>query len=200
VDTNLAVGTIIGIYKGQGVIGRKGSEQVASLLAIYGPRLTFMITIGDGVHEFLYSAAKDTFVMFNQNLKIADEHKMFSPGNLNVSGGEEWYMNLLKFWIEGGYKLRYSGCMAADVNQLMKKGGGVFSYPGTAKKPEGKLRLIYECAPVAMLIEQAGGSASSGNQRILDMVIESFDHQSPIFVGSKKEVEIAEKYLKGVGV
>lgn len=197
INTNLAVGTIVGIYKGQGVLGRKGSEQVASLIAVYGPRLTFMITFGERVDEFIFEREKDTFRLFNENLRIDDEGKIFAPGNLGVGKNEKRYRDILDFWMENDYKLRYSGGMVPDVNQIMKKGGGIFIYPGSSEKPEGKLRLIYECAPVAMLIEAAGGIATNGKDRILDLEIKSHQQTTPVFLGSKKEVVRAEGFLNG---
>ncbi len=197
VDVNLAVGTIVGVYKGQGVLGRKGREQVASLIAVYGPRLSFMITLGARVDEFIFDRDKDTFVLFNENLKIAERGKIFAPGNLNACKTDNWYRDFLNYWINNDYKLRYSGGMVPDVNQIMKKGGGIFVYPGSLNKPEGKLRLIYECAPVAMLVEAAGGVAMNGKERILDLEINSLQQTTPVFLGSKKEVQKAEQYLNG---
>jgi fructose-1,6-bisphosphatase I len=200
VDTNLAVGTIVGIYEGSGVVGRKGSEQVASLIAVYGPRLTFMITLGDGVDEFIYDSKEDAFVLYHENLKIGAEKKMFAPGNLGACATDSWYMKLLEYWVKNGYKLRYSGGMVPDVNQILKKGGGVFCYPGSSAVPEGKLRLLYECAPIAYLIEQAGGKATDGTVRILDIPVKELHQRTPVFVGSSKEVEKAEGYLAAQAV
>ncbi len=197
INTNLAVGTIVGLYKGQGVLGRKGSEQVASLIAVYGPRLTFMITLGERVDEFIFDRDKDTFVLFNENLRIAEQGNIFAPGNLNACKKNERFLNLLNYWINNDYKLRYSGGMVPDVNQIIKKGGGIFIYPGSIEKPEGKLRLIYECAPVAMLVEAAGGSATNGKERILDLEIKSLQQTTPVFLGSKKEVARAEEFING---
>ena len=195
VDVNLAVGTIVGIYKGGDLIGKKGSEQVASIIAVYGPRLTFMISVGDSVDEFKYNSEDGEFVLYHENLKIDPEKKMFAPGNLGACSSEVWYFNLLEYWVKNGYKLRYSGGMVPDVNQIIKKGGGIFSYPGSKDKPQGKLRLLYECAPIAMLIEHAGGKASSGKERILDIPIKEFHQRTPIFVGSLRVFEIAEEYI-----
>ncbi len=197
INTNLAVGTIVGVYKGQGVIGRRGSEQAASLIAVYGPRLTFMITLGDRVDEFIFDRYKDTFVLFNENLRIAEQGNIFAPGNLNACKKNDSFLDLLNYWINNDYKLRYSGGMVPDVNQIIKKGGGIFMYPGSTEKPEGKLRLIYECAPIAMLVEAAGGNATNGKERILDLEIKSLQQTTPVFLGSKKEVTRAEEFING---
>lgn len=197
VDTNLSVGTIVGIFKGKGVIGKTGRDQVASIIAVYGPRLTFMITLGVGVDEFIFDYEKNEFVLYHQGLKISEEGKIFMPGNTAATLSGKWYMDLVEYWFKNGYKLRYSGGMVPDINQILKKGGGVFAYPGSKEFPNGKLRLLYECAPVAMIIEQAGGSASTfpqGDYRLMDVMdikIETVHQQVPAVFGSKKEVERA---------
>lgn len=206
VDVNLSVGSIFGIYKGAGFIGRTGAEQVAAIIAVYGPRLTFMVTLGSGVFEFLYDGATKKFALSGE-IKLTGEKKIFAPGNLRACVSEAWYMKLLEFWSKNGYTLRYSGGMVPDVNHILKKGSGVFSYPGYKEKPEGKLRLLYECAPMAFLAEQAGGAAvvggkssggaeQGGMKRILDLKIEKLDQRTPIFLGSKKEVEMALSFMK----
>ena len=196
VDVNLAVGSIFGVYKGKGFVGRSGGEQVAALIAVYGPRLTFMVSVGHGVTEFIYNWSKKEFIVNHENVKVDEEKKMFAPGNLRACGSEDWYVLLLEYWVDSNYTLRYSGGMVPDVNQILKKGGGVFTYPGYKEMPEGKLRLLYECAPMAYLVEQAGGMAISNNGRILDLKLEKLDQRTPIYLGSKKEVEKVRSYLK----
>lgn len=195
VDVNLAVGSIIGIYKGDGFIGRKGSEQVAALIVVYGPRLTFMITHGKGVFEYLYKDAVGKFAG-NGVVKLDSGKKYFAPGNLRVSASEAWYVKLMEHWMKNEYTLRYSGGMVPDVNHLLKKGGGIFTYPGSKEKPEGKLRLLYECAPMAFLMEQAGGMAcDQRGVRILDLEVQKLDQRTPIFLGAKQEVELVQKFM-----
>jgi fructose-1,6-bisphosphatase I len=196
VDVNLAIGSIVSVYKGQGFTGRKCSEQVAALIAVYGPKLSFMITLGNGVNEFIYDDENGEFILNQEKLKIADEYKMFAPGNLRACASEKWYLLLLEHWVKNGYTLRYSGGMVPDVNQILKKGGGVFTYPGYGEQPKGKLRLLYECAPMAFLVEQAGGVAVSDTGRILDIEIKDLHQKTPIFLGSKKEVELVKSFMK----
>ncbi len=208
VDVNLAVGSIFGIYKGKGFIGRKGSEQVAAVIAVYGPRLTFMISVGSGVLEFIYQEEQNEFVQSGV-MKLAGEKKMFAPGNLRACSSEAWYVSLMEYWLKNEYTLRYSGGMVPDVNQILRKGGGIFTYPGYKGGPDGKLRLLYECAPMAYLMENAGGSAMWAKNiggsvaagkveqgRILDLELTKLDQRTPIFLGSKKEVETAMSYVK----
>ncbi len=198
VDVNLAVGTIVGVYKGKGFVGRKGSDQAAAIIAVYGPRLTFMVTVGHGVTEFIYDWGKKDFVVNHEDVKVGESKKMFAPGNLRACSDPQvkWYVDLMHFWLTNEYTLRYSGGMVPDVNQILKKGGGVFTYPGYSEMPDGKLRLIYECAPMAFLMEQAGGVAFSAGGPILDMTVEKIDQRTPIFIGSKKEVELVQSYFK----
>lgn len=219
IDVNLAVGSIFAIYKCGNFVGKKASEIVGSLITVYGPRLTFMVSVGQGVFEFLYDEAAGQFVM-NGEIKFKDgAKKMFAPGNLRACSSEKWYLELLQFWVKNGYTLRYSGGMVPDVNQVLKKGGGVFTYPGYKEQPQGKLRLLYECAPMAFLTEQAGGVAITGRkigdervgvsgkvshgesdsgknfERLLDLTVEKLDQRTPIFLGSRQEVELVESYL-----
>ena len=134
------------------------------------------------------------FVLNGEDLEV-EEGKMFAPGNLRACKSNEKYMELVNYWIKEQYTLRYSGGMVPDINQIILKGKGIFAYPGYDEAPEGKLRLLYECAPVALLMEEAGGAASDGKGRILDKELKEIAQRSPIFVGSKEEVQRCEKYL-----
>lgn len=197
VDVNLSVGTIVGVYrlgKEQTFIGKKGREQVASVVAVYGPRTTLFVTVGRGVSEFTLNSDGE-FVLSRENLKVAEDGKMFAPGNLRACKYRSEYLDLLNYWVTNEYTLRYSGGMVPDINQILLKGKGVFTYPGYKDQPNGKLRLLYECAPMAFLVEQAGGSATNGYINIQDIEITDAAQQTPIFIGSKKEVEIAESFL-----
>jgi fructose-1,6-bisphosphatase I len=199
VDVNLAVGTIVGFYQGKGFLGRKGNEQVAALMAVYGPRLTFMVTVGHGVTEFIYDWVKKDFLVNIEEITLGDTRKMFAPGNLRACSDPavKWYMDLMNYWVKNDYTLRYSGGMVPDVNQILKKSGGVFTYPSYSEMPNGKLRLLYECAPLAFLMEQAGGVAFSENGPIMDLTIEKLDQRTTVFLGSKMEVDLVLRYLKG---
>lgn len=196
VDVNFSVGSIIGIYPGKGFIGRKGSEQVASMIAVHGPRLSLFLALNGALNEFLYHPSEERFFLSVSNVKISEEGKYFAPGNLRACKNEHWYGKLVDYWVDEGYTLRYSGGMVPDINHILLKGGGVFTYPGTSQKPEGKLRLLYECAPMAFLIEAAGGSAESGHGRILDIPIDHAHQKTPIFLGSKKEVQKVLSMMK----
>jgi len=186
VNVNLAVGSIFGIYKTGTFIGVSGGDQLASMIAVYGPRTTIVLTVRDGVKEFVLNA-ENKFVLSNENV-VVGEGKMFAPGNLRAASERQDYLDLMNFWCKEQYTLRYSGGMVPDINQILLKGKGIFSYPGYSEAPNGKLRLLFECAPMSLLMEQAGGASSDGKTRILDKKIEKLDQRTPIYIGSKGEV------------
>jgi fructose-1,6-bisphosphatase I len=159
----------------------------AAIYAVYGPKTTLVVSTGKGVHEFLLT--EDGYLLTRENIKINLEGKYFAPGNLRACNTESWYKQAVNFWISEQYTLRYSGGMVPDINHIFVKGGGVFVYPGTSSEPKGKLRLLYECGPMAFLVTQAGGYASDGNSDILDLEIQSLHQRSPIIIGSRVEVE-----------
>lgn len=193
VDVNLAVGTSIGIYKAKSFIGLKGDDQLAAMAAVYGPRTTFLLTVRKGVVEFRMDDSGN-FYLSNDNLKIG-EGKMFAPGNLRACSKRDDYLKLVNFWCKEKYTLRYSGGMVPDINQIILKGKGIFCYPGYEDEPSGKLRLLFECAPMALLMDQAGGAASDGKISILQKQISNLEERTPIFIGSKEEVSRCEQFL-----
>ena len=197
VDVNLAVGTIVGIYdlgEGGSFIGKKGDEQLASMAAVYGPRTTFLVATRDGEGVYEFTLKDGDFVLTNDSVKV-EEGKMFAPGNLRAVNESPKYFELVKYWMDEQYTLRYSGGMVPDVTQILLKGKGIFSYPPYSKYPQGKLRLLFECAPLGMLMEKAGGAARDGSVRILEKSLEALEQRTPIFVGSKDEVRRCEEYL-----
>ena len=188
VDVNFAIGSIFGIYIGNDVIGKTPKEQVAALYTIYGPRTLLVYSTGNGVHEFILNEVGE-FILLREYLGVADTAKNYSPGNVGSVKDEEGYRAVVDAWISDGMTMRYSGCMVADVHHILSKGQGVFTYPGGAKYPEGKLRLVFECGPFAYLMNQAGGAASDGKGDILKKKITDIDQRTPLIIGSKKEVE-----------
>ncbi|MDY0290709.1 MAG: class 1 fructose-bisphosphatase [Desulfuromonadaceae bacterium] len=192
VDVNLAIGTILSICKGDALLGR-GRDQVAAMYILYGPRTTLIYSTGNGVHEFAMNQLME-YTLVQENITIDGGAGIYSPGgqrNLYTEGTER-YVRLLE---EQGSKLRYSGGFVPDINQILIKGKGIFMYPHLKGKPEGKLRLLYELNPMAFLVEQAGGAASDGRMPILDIVPSAIDACSPVFIGSKKEVALAQEFV-----
>lgn len=193
VDVNFAVGSIVAIYKADSFIGRKGREQVAVLFAVYGPRTTVMLSFGKGVFEYTLHA--DSFVLSRKDVRLSDRSGFFAPGNLRAAAERDDYLKLLNGWVKKRYTLRYSGGMVPDINHILLKGGGIFTYPAYSEAPDGKLRLLFECAPMAYLVEQAGGMASDGKMSILDKQVRELSQRTPILIGSAKEVEAAMAVL-----
>jgi len=196
INTNLAIGSIFGVYEGKDFVGQKGDNQLFSAYAVYGPRTTFAITFGKGVYIFSLNTIGD-FVLTHDNPRVAEVSKIFSPGNLRAVTENPNYLKLVNEWMMDAKTLRYSGGMVPDVNQIFCKGSGIFSYPSHTKYPSGKLRLLYECAPFAFLMEAAGGSAlDEKGKRILDIEVIDLHQRSSLFIGSKNEVEKSVEYLK----
>jgi len=192
VDTNLAIGTIIGIHKESVLdVGRK--TMVAALYITYGPLITMIYSVGKGAHEFVLDREGE-YVLSQENIMLNEKGSIFSPGGLR----RDWTPEHLKFVEQlekDGYKLRYSGGFVPDINQILIKKGGVFTYPALKKSPQGKLRLLFELQPMAFIMEQAGGLAIDGNQDILSIKVENVNQLSPVYIGSVTEVQMAKKFL-----
>jgi fructose-1,6-bisphosphatase I len=196
VDSNFAIGTIVGIFDGQAILGRTPREFAAALYVLYGPRTTMTYSLGGGkgVHEFVLDDIGE-FVLSREFLGVGDEAKVYAPGNISAAAEVPGYKILINHWIAEKKTLRYSGCMVPDVHHILSKGNGIFLNVGGAKYPEGKLRLAFECGPFAYLIEEAGGASSNGKMSILDLTIDRIDQRTPFIVGSRNEVERAVKML-----
>jgi len=192
VDSNLAIGTIIGIHKESILdIGRR--TMVAALYITYGPLITMIYSTGRGAHEFVLDREGE-YVLSQENIMLKEKGSIFSPGGLR----RDWTPEHLKFVEQlekDGYKLRYSGGFVPDINQILIKKGGVFTYPVLKKSPQGKLRLLFELQPMAFIMEQAGGLATDGNQDILAIKVENVNQLSPVYIGSVTEVQMAKKFL-----
>jgi fructose-1,6-bisphosphatase I len=194
VDVNFAVGSIFGVYPAGNPVGKTGDDQLAAAFAVYGPRTTLVRTVKKGTHEFRL-ANDGQFYLTKENLRVAEEAKHFAPGNLRAAAEREDYLKLTNEYIKQGLTLRYSGGMVPDINHILLKGNGIFTYPGYSKAPEGKLRLLFECNPMALLMEQAGGAASDGKDRILSKKIAGLHERTPIFIGSKGMLEEVARIL-----
>ncbi|HUN54123.1 MAG TPA: class 1 fructose-bisphosphatase [Smithella sp.] len=192
VDTNLAIGTIIGIHK-DSVLDTGRNSMVAALYITYGPLITMIYSAGKGAHEFVLNREGE-YVLSQENIKLNQKGSIFSPGGLR----RDWTPAHLKFVEQlekDGYKLRYSGGFVPDINQILIKKGGLFSYPALKKAPQGKLRLLFELQPMAFITEQAGGLATDGHQDILNIKVENVNQLSPVYIGSAAEVQMAKQML-----
>ena len=182
VDVNLSVGSIFGIYEGT----LEGKNLVASAYVVYGPRIELVIADRNSTPK-LYRAIGSEF-------KFISEIKMGEKGKLNASGGTQqnwcdYHKTFIDELFQEGYRLRYSGGMVPDLHQIMLKGGGLFSYPATSDKPNGKLRQLFEVIPFALMYEQAGAEAiNHKGMRLLELVPTHPHDTSPCFFGSHYEI------------
>jgi len=198
VDTNFTVGTIFGVWPGDKLIGVTGRDQAAAGMGIYGPRTVYCIALKDvpGCHEFLLQD-DGKWVHVKETHEIG-EGKMFSPGNLRATFDNPEYEKLISFWVGEKYTLRYTGGMVPDVFQIIVKEKGVFSNV-TSPSTKAKLRLLFEVAPLALLVEKAGGYSSCDGKPVsgLDIEVTAHDQRTQICYGSKNEVRRFEEYMYG---
>jgi len=192
VDANLAIGTIIGIHNAPILNGGR-SSLVAAMYITYGPLITMVYSAGKGTHEFVLNREGE-YVLSEEDITLKEQGSIYSLGGLRKDWTEP-HRSYIEYLEAEGYKLRYSGGFVPDINQIMIKKGGVFTYPALKESPKGKLRLIFELQPMAFLMEQAGGMATDGIRDILAIKTESLDQRSPIYIGSRFEIEKAREYL-----
>jgi fructose-1,6-bisphosphatase I len=192
VDVNLAVGTIVSVFEGCDLL-QPGRNQVAAMYILYGPRTTLVYSVGKGVHEFGMNNLME-YTLLQENITIEPSGNLYSPGGQRnkYTPGTEAFVSHLE---ERGVKLRYSGGFVPDINQVLLKGKGIFFYPHLKDLPNGKLRLLFELSPMAFLVEQAGGAASNGHTRILDLLPDEIHGRAPVFIGCKEDVALAEKFI-----
>ena len=204
IDTNLSLGSIFSIRQQKGAIAdgsdldllSDGRRQIAAGYILYGASTMLVYSIGQGVHSFTLDPSLGEFILSNESIQIPDRGPVYSVNEGNFWQWEEAYRDYIRYvHSHEGYTARYSGAMVGDFHRILVQ-GGVFLYPGTVKKPEGKLRLLYESAPLAFLIEQAGGRATTGTQDILDVVPEKIHQRTPLVIGSKDDVALIESFVQ----
>ena len=192
VDTNLAIGTIIGIHK-ETILAEGKKTLVAAVYITYGPLITMVYSAGKGTHEFVLNREGE-YVLSEENITLKERGDIYSLGGLR----KDWtpkHLKYIEFLEKEGYKLRYSGGFVPDINQVLIKRGGIFAYPALKKKnPQGKLRLLFELQPMAFIIEQAGGMATDGKQDLMSIKVEGLHQRCPIYIGSRFEVEKAREF------
>jgi fructose-1,6-bisphosphatase I len=208
IDVNVSVGTIFSIYRRKSADGQaglqdvlqKGTEQVAAGYVIYGSSTMLVYTTGKGVNGFTLDPSIGEFCLSHPDMQIPDTGVIYSINEGNYIHFPQGVKNYIKYCqVEDAatrrpYASRYIGSMVADIHRSLIK-GGIFIYPVTSSATNGKLRLVYECNPMAFLIEQAGGKASNGFRRILEIEVTSLHQRSPIFIGSPAMVKKAEHLL-----
>ena len=190
------VGTIFSILSHEPGTGpardsllQAGIKQVAAGYVLYGSSTVFVLTFGKGVDMFVLDPSVGAFMRVERNLRIPNGNKTYSVNEGNRQSFPESYRKYLNFAQSNGYSSRYTGAMVADVHRILLK-GGVFLYPPTGKSPEGKLRLMYEANPMAMLIEQAGGKClAAPGIRTLDIQPTAIHQRTPVILGAAQEVD-----------
>lgn len=208
IDVNVSVGTIFAIFERDTSnfngddpmtdVLQQGHRQVAAGYIVYGSSTVLTYTTGEGVHMFTLDPTVGGFILAQENVRMPESGKMFSvnEGNWNsFPRGIQEYLKWCKSEAAGPYTARYIGSLVADFHRTLLR-GGIFLYPPTAKSPTGKLRLLYEADPIAFLAEQAGGKATDGQIRILDKQPTSLHERTPLIVGSVREVERVEEFMR----
>jgi fructose-1,6-bisphosphatase I len=209
IDVNVSIGSIFSIYMRESPEDQnpteddalqKGRKQVAAGYVLYGSSTTLVYTTGMGVSLFTLDPSIGEFILSERRIEMPDHGTIYSINE----GNSHTFSNDLKDYIafckeedkQGGrpYSARYIGSMVADVHRTLIK-GGIFIYPASSKYPNGKLRLMYECNPLSMIIEQAGGKAINGKDRILDIEPEAIHQRTPIYMGSTQNVDEVERFL-----
>lgn len=212
IDVNVSIGTIFSVLKAadgmqvptEADFLQPGSKQVVAGYAVYGPQTVLVLTTGNGVQCFTLDREMGSWVMTHKNMQIPADTKEFA---INASNARHWHPPVKRYVDEmlagttgprgKDFNMRWIASMVADVHRILNR-GGVFMYPADAREPDkpGKLRLMYEANPMAFLVEQAGGAATDGQQRILDIQPEKLHQRVPVFLGSKHEVELVTSYHK----
>lgn len=210
IDVNVTIGSIFSVHRRPQGINREdlkkslllpGSQQVAAGYALYGPSTLLIYTTGNGVNCFSLDPRIREFICTHENIRIPKRGNIYS---INEGRRNEWFPATRAYidYVQQSdkatgrpYSARYVGSLVADFHRTLIK-GGIFLYPADPKNKDGKLRLMYECAPMAMIIEQAGGRASNGTQRILDVVPTALHQRTPILIGSEEDVTLAESFYR----
>lgn len=209
IDVNVSIGTIFAIYRRKSLTGvvqvedflQRGVEQVAAGYVTYGSSTMLVYTTGKGVNGFTLDPSIGEFCLSHADMMIPKTGTIYSINEGNYVHFPMGVKKYIKYCQEEDdatkrpYTTRYIGSLVSDFHRNMIK-GGIYIYPSTGKSPKGKLRLIYECNPLAMIVEQAGGKASNGYQRILDLQPTSLHQRTPFFIGSSEMVAKAEEMMK----
>lgn len=213
IDVNVSIGTIFSVLKAPEGMNepteqdflQPGATQVAAGYAVYGPQTMLVLTTGNGVHCFTLDREMGSWVLTQSNMQIPPTTKEFA---INMSNKRHWHPPVQRYVDEllagetgpraKDFNMRWIASMVADVHRILNR-GGVFMYPADLRDPKspGKLRLMYEANPMAMIVEQAGGAATDGKERILDIQPTKLHQRVPVFLGSKEEVEVVTGYHQG---
>lgn len=209
IDTNVSIGTIFSVLPSKGdaaaTFSQPGSAQLAAGFFVYGPQLAFALTLGRGTSVFVYSARLEAFVEAYPHMSIPEAAQEFAVNMSNYRHWDEAVRHYVDDCLKGvdgprekEFNMRWIASMVADTYRILIR-GGVFLYPGDCREgySAGRLRLVYEANPIAMLVEQAGGKATDGTSRVLDITPKGLHQRSPLVFGSAREVERIALYLAG---
>ena len=213
IDVNTTIGTIFSVHRrvseggGDGEMRdllQPGKDIIAAGYIVYGSSSMFVYSSGHGVHGFTFDPSIGEFFLSHPDIRIPTRGEVYSVNEGHMrrfpDGVRNWARWLKRLPSEGGpdvdFSLRYIGSLVGDVHRTLLQ-GGVFAYPGTQEYPNGKIRLLYEASPIAFLMEQAGGRATDGTRRLLDIQPEELHQRTPIFVGSADDVADLEDFLSG---
>jgi len=207
IDVNISVGTIFSVFKRtrkgtpkKEEFNRYGHEQILAGYVLYGTSTVLVYTCGHGVHSFTFDTNTNTFALTNASIKTPEKGTIFSINEGNYNTLDKGVLDYIGYCKELNGKgkrthtARFMGSLVADFHRNMLK-GGIFIYPATADAPKGRLRLLYECNPIAMIAEQAGGLATWGTERLLDIKAKELHERTPFFTGSKEMMEKALSFL-----
>ena len=209
IDVNVSIGTIFSIYRkkssGSSVskddLLQKGANQVAGGYIVYGSSTMFIYSSGSGVHGFTLDPSIGEFFLSHPDIKIPAQGNIYSVNEGNQINRDNKQIQLINYFKEFDtvtkrpYKARYIGSMVSDFHRTLLK-GGIFMYPKDSKNPKGKLRFAFEASPLAFIVENAGGLASTGSERILDIVPSDIHECVPLYIGSREDVKMAESILQ----
>ncbi|MBL4651342.1 MAG: class 1 fructose-bisphosphatase, partial [Flavobacteriales bacterium] len=210
IDVNVTVGTIFSIYKRTTPVGKAvtlddflqpGTEQVAAGYIVYGSSTMIVFSTGHGVNGFTLDPSIGSFLLSHPDMKFPKTGNIYSVNQGNHAHFDQGIKEYIKYCQDlddesnRPYTARYIGSLVADFHRNLIK-GGIYLYPGTTLKPNGKLRLLYECNPIAFLAEQAGGKATTGTERILDILPTELHQRVPFIVGNTSMVEKAEEFIR----
>jgi len=209
-DCNMPLGAIFSVVKAgrkdrmptEDDLVHKGTEQVAAGYLLFGSSTMLVYTVGQGVHGFTLEPGIGEYLLSHEQIRIPARGKIYgvNEGNYHKwTAGTKKYVDDLKVPDKHAgrpYSVRYSGCLVADVHRILL-GGGIYLYPGELDRPEGKLRLLYEANPLAWVVEQAGGKASTGTMRMLDVDAKQLHQRVPLIIGSAEDVRDAEEFIQG---
>lgn len=195
IDANLTVGSIFAILQAEGVdqgnsedLLKPGKEFVAAGYILYGPSTQLVYSLGKGVHSFTLDPSLGEFILSQSNIQTPKKGSIYSVNEGNFGQWDPGMQDYIRFVHRSGYTSRYSGALVADFHRILLQ-GGVYLYPGTSSKPDGKLRLMYEAAPLAFLLEQSGGIATTGSEDIMDIVPNALHQRVPLIIGSPDNVQ-----------